>query len=667
MTFLSGVDQNGVLAPIVFETWDGNNPAHFGPLSTATKWGDPVAGTPATISYAFLAVSNWTAVERTAFTTAMALWSAVANVTFIEAGDEQSADFRIYRGSDGGAFWTFGDRTGVPTGGTTLMTPVQDGDGIPFLSIDTSVPGFGPIDLDLDAGGAYAFGTVVHELGHGLGLGHGGPYNGEVNAETQQFGPYDMKLWTIMSYIDPNETLAAYLASYPVAGTAWGKTADGDWRTAQTPMMLDILATQRLYGTATSGPLAEGGVVFGFNSNLEGSLKSLFDFSLNAHPVITIWSGGTGNALDLSGYTENAVINLQPGTFSSAAGLTNNIGIAFDTVIETAIGGSGADTIFGTELDNTLIGNAGRDIIYGGGGNDLISGGAGADFIVFGSSGSSILRETFADLNGDIITGVNTVNTIEIIGLEVSRADLTVSATADTVTFAAGSWSFRTDGAFSGGDFMLTPRDFGGDAQTVINFVNFLPVLSEGVTVDPTLINGIANAPFMTGDGAVSFRMEMVSADSHFQNMLGYYKIETTGTISDVHLLTSNTMDQSTWGAGFDLGAPDSGEQIGFFLIQDGFAAYGGLPSDLSFVLSGDSGAPPSLYSSSLGFLTKAEIFYSTAAFNPDDADQVLSGVIPGGGGLQIGFEDVANGFGDNDYQDVVIALKSLSSDGLFL
>ena len=38
-------------------------------------------------------------------------------------------------------------------------------------------------------------------------------------------------------------------------------------------MMLDILAAQRLYGAATSGPLAGDNHIFGFNSNIAEPIK----------------------------------------------------------------------------------------------------------------------------------------------------------------------------------------------------------------------------------------------------------------------------------------------------------------------------------------------------------------------------------------------------------
>ena len=51
---------------------------------------------------------------------------------------------------------------------------------------------------------------------------------------------------------------------------------------------------------------------------------------------------------------------------------------------------------------------------------------------------------------------------------------------------------------------------------------------------------------------------------------------------------------------------------------------------------------------------------------NPGNALQVLSGVTPGGRELLIGFEDVANGTGDNDFQDVVVAIHA-NADNVFI
>ena len=72
------------------------------------------------------------------------------------------------------------------------------------------------------------------------------------------------------------------------------------------------------------------------------------------------------------------------------------------------------------------------------------------------------------------------------------------------------------------------------------------------------------------------------------------------------------------------------------------------------------------LTSTTLGALTRTPIFHSSAALNPGGADQVLSGVRPGGQELQIGFEDLPNATGDRDFQDVVIGIHVTGDGFLF-
>ena len=92
------------------------------------------------------------------------------------------------------------------------------------------------------------------------------------------------------------------------------------------------------------------------------------------------------NTLNFSGWSTPSIINLDPGSFSSGNGFTNKIGIAFNTVIETAIGGGGNDTINSYVYDNILV---------GGPGNDLITGGPGADRFVPGAPSHGV--DTFFD------------------------------------------------------------------------------------------------------------------------------------------------------------------------------------------------------------------------------------------------------------------------------
>jgi hypothetical protein len=679
---LSAVGADGLIAGQSYATWrdfvpSGSIPAGYAGTAEAFKWGDPKPGTGATITYWFDTTSNWTLAERQAFEATMGLWMAVANVELKAAGSSDAANFQIVRDlTKEGADWSNVGFTSPDVGSPTLG---QLPDSNPGERIRVNTDDIGLI-TDLKAGDGYAVSTLIHELGHMLGLGHGGPYDGKVNAMTQQFGPYDMRLWTLMSYIGPDEA-ARYANDYPVKGTEW----NGSW--PLTPMMLDILAAQRLYGVAPDGPLTGGKHTFGFNSNIGGTIGRFYDFNVNTQPIVTIWETGRNNTLDLSGFSTDSLINLNPGTFSSANGMKNNIAIAFATVIDRGIGGAGNDQIIGSDVNSTLDGRAGNDTLLGGNGSDLLLGGAGIDVLDGGAGndvligganpdvidagdGLNVLRDTLANMDGDDIFDFGQGTTIDVVGSLIGRNRLQIEHVAGDTTLDLGETEILLEGAYGGGDFMVVARGTGANAHTEVTFEPFLPQLFEGVQVDTDEINGVANQPFLTGDGAVNFTLRLQAAVSTFNNTLGYYKVAADGTIRDVHLLFANTHNPGS--TTVDLGTPGNGEKIGFFLIQRGFDQFGALPDNLAFVgpdgSAGNTSAGPSLLLSSatLGTLFGAGLFHSLQALNPGNALQVLSGVTPGGRELQIGFEDVANGTGDNDFQDVVIAINA-NADNVFI
>ncbi|MEN9865985.1 MAG: hypothetical protein RL748_1575, partial [Pseudomonadota bacterium] len=69
--------------------------------------------------------------------------------------------------------------------------------------------------------------------------------------------------------------------------------------------------------------------------------------------------------------------------------MRNNLVIAFNTVIENAVTGSGNDFLSGNAFDNRLEGGSGNDTLSGGGGNDGLLGGSGND-ILYGGDGSDV-------------------------------------------------------------------------------------------------------------------------------------------------------------------------------------------------------------------------------------------------------------------------------------
>lgn len=252
--------------------------------------------------------------------------------------------------------------TQVTTGGQIVM---REDDSGAFNGNTTSGGNIISSDLNVNSGWSggtsdvddYTYQTFLHEIGHALGLGHAGPYNGNATYGVDNAYLNDSWAYTVMSYFDQSES--GYF---------------GAARFVLGPQMADIIAIQDLYGASTD--TRDGNSVYGFNS----TETDVHDFSqFTRAPSLAIHDDGGTDWLDVTGYSQDANINLNAEAFSSVNGLTNVLSISRGTVIENATTGSGDDTILGNDAANTLIGNAGLDTLTGGAGADALYGGADND------------------------------------------------------------------------------------------------------------------------------------------------------------------------------------------------------------------------------------------------------------------------------------------------
>ncbi|MBY4679060.1 Calx-beta domain-containing protein [Marinobacterium arenosum] len=343
-------------------------------LLIGVKWGSGDVGTGTTLSYSYPtdgslwyyssndeANAGWyglSSAQQQDFDSALNAWAEVANINLSQVTDGSGygeyGDIRVaYTYAISGAVAAYAY---TPGNGTYIFNQgVSPSDEAGDIWINPEVS-----DLGI---GSQGYATLLHEIGHALGLKHTFDAEGEFPALN---AAEDDTHYSLMSYTD--YLGAGYL--FEEQDGFYSYTA----RAASTPMLYDILAIQYLYGANTSTRTGDDTYSFATDAELKA-----------------IWDAGGTDTFDLSNQLTGVNLNLTAGSFSDIGQkqmeyqgaktlAEDNIAIAFNVEIENAIGSAYDDSLTGNALDNQLTGGAG---------NDSLDGGAGTDTAVFSGNRSA--------------------------------------------------------------------------------------------------------------------------------------------------------------------------------------------------------------------------------------------------------------------------------------
>ena len=346
---------------------------------------------------------------------------------------------------------------------------------------------------DLAAKGTWGFATIMHEIGHTMGLKHG--HQDYTNSDLSfYFGSFPRP--GTQSLTPDRDGQAWSLMTYTPAPFTNSNFAGEKMNQPQTYMQYDLAALQYMYG-ANYTTNAGNSVYTWSQTTGEMSINGVGQGAPSGNKIFaTIWDGGGIDTLDLSNYANGVTVDLRPGQFSTfdQSQLANHL--EYQGLTALAPGNIAMSLLYNNDshsLIENATGGAGNDIFVGNVANNVLDGGVGgSDTVIF--TNTTGINVTLNDTGADVIVNhdgeTDTLRSIENIGGTSGDDTITGNSQANILTGGSGGHD-----VLSGGDG--DDRLIGGGFTTTTTYS--APSQADITKAQSTNNGSIATAVSTTG------------------------------------------------------------------------------------------------------------------------------------------------------------------------